>query len=229
MAIPLYLAKTAAEFAVSAPHPQRLAWMACHFSPYATGITNLPDSLPPDSLLILNDRTPAHGHDPSRIHDTLMALHNELNYSGILLDFQRPDCAEAEQIIQAILTLPCPVCVSDIYSKHLDCPVFLPPVPLTMPPEEYLSNWKGREIWLEVSKECLCVSITKNGTEYTSMQTNGDFPHRDSDLHCRYRSIVEENIVKFCITRNDEDLESLLKAASQHGVTKAVGLWQEFK
>ena len=66
-----YLAMTPAEFnSVSQPPPD-FAYMACHFSPYGTGLGNLPTVLPPESLLILNDRTPIHGHDPQRIFDQL--------------------------------------------------------------------------------------------------------------------------------------------------------------
>ena len=53
--IRLNLAMTAAELG-AAPLPSHPAWMACHFSPYSTGLTNLPPKLPQDSLLILNDR-----------------------------------------------------------------------------------------------------------------------------------------------------------------------------
>ena len=64
MAIPQYLAMTAAEMAGTAPLPRYMAWMACHFSPYSTGLTNRPAKLRQGSLLILNDRTPIHCHDP---------------------------------------------------------------------------------------------------------------------------------------------------------------------
>ena len=52
MAIAQYLAMTAAEMIGSTFLPQKAAWMACHFSPYSTGLCNLPSALPPGSLLI---------------------------------------------------------------------------------------------------------------------------------------------------------------------------------
>ena len=67
MAFAQYLAMTAAEMMGNAPPAEGVAWMACHFSPYSTGLCNLPHALPPGSLLILNDRTPIHGHDASRV------------------------------------------------------------------------------------------------------------------------------------------------------------------
>ena len=54
MAIRTYLAMTASEFAKADPLPPHVAWMACHFSPYDSGLTNLPRKLPTNSLLILN-------------------------------------------------------------------------------------------------------------------------------------------------------------------------------
>ena len=47
MAIRQYLAMTAAEMTQAGSLPRHSAWMACHFSPYSTGLTNLPDRLPP--------------------------------------------------------------------------------------------------------------------------------------------------------------------------------------
>ena len=74
MAIPLYLAMTAREFRICKTVPANMAWMACHFSPYGTGLSNLPTSLPPGSMIILNDRTPICGHDPELIAAQLKEL-----------------------------------------------------------------------------------------------------------------------------------------------------------
>ena len=67
MVLPLYLAMTGREILAAQSAASRCAYMACHFSPYSQGLTNLPTSLPPSSMLILNDRTPICGHDPQRI------------------------------------------------------------------------------------------------------------------------------------------------------------------
>ena len=87
-----YLAMTPAEFnSVSQPPPD-FAYMACHFSPYGTGLGNLPTVLPPKSLLILNDRTPIKGHDPDLVLETIEQLTENSPCDGLLLDFQRPGC-----------------------------------------------------------------------------------------------------------------------------------------
>ena len=118
MEIPLYLSMTAVEFSQCRILPDHTAWMACHFSPYGTGLTNLPTHLPKNSLLILNDRTPIHRHNPKQIRQILEEVVTALDCSGILLDLQRRDCPEAKEIIRQLLTLPYPVGVSDNYAKE---------------------------------------------------------------------------------------------------------------
>ena len=46
MAIGRYFAMTAAEIRGCSALPAGIAWMACHFSPYGTGLSNLPPELP---------------------------------------------------------------------------------------------------------------------------------------------------------------------------------------
>jgi len=229
MAIPLYLAKTAAEFALTEKQPDHLAWMACHFSPYGTGLTNLPTNLPENSLLILNDRTPVHAHDPARVKDTLSEIVSNQNCCGVLLDLQRPSCTETAEIVKVLLTLPCPVCISDLYAKELDCPVFLPPVPLTATVEEYLAPWQNREIWLDAALESLQCRVTENGPVFTPT-TIPLFPaQKELHLHFHYHINVEEDSALFSIWRTAEDLHEQLLEAEEFGIKRAVGLWQEFK
>ena len=120
MAIHTYLAMTAAEFAATENLPEHVAWMACHFSPYGTGLSNLPHSLPPGSLLILNDRIPIYGHDPNRIGQQLLESAEIIHCSGLLLDFQRADVEESLRLAAHLISaLPCPVAVSDCYADPL--------------------------------------------------------------------------------------------------------------
>ena len=96
MAIRPFLAMTAAEIRGTETLPPKTAWMACHFSPYSTGLSNLPKALPPGSMVILDDITPIHGHDSETIADQLHPRLDALKCSGVLLDFQRPGYEEAE-------------------------------------------------------------------------------------------------------------------------------------
>ncbi len=229
MAIPLYLAKTAAEFARTEAQPEHLAWMACHFSPYGTDLTNLPAQLPPGSLLILNDRTPVHGHDPKRIRTTLENLIGELSCRGLLLDLQRCGSAQTQRIVDELLCLPCPVCVSEPYAGDQNCPIFLPPVPPNTVPEEYLAPWQGREIWLEAALTGIRYLVSETGTVSLQLDTAEEcyLPHRDERLHCHYRTELLADCCRIDLQRTREDLSSLLEAAESLGVTTAVGLYQE--
>ena len=100
MALPLYLAMTAAEIRENPFLPGNTAYMACHFSPYGTGLSNLPRDLPPESLLILNDRTPIRGHDPQQIRDQLAQAMAQFQCLGLLLDFQRAGNDETRALVE---------------------------------------------------------------------------------------------------------------------------------
>ena len=223
-----YLAMTAAEMRHAPMPSQQVAYMACHFSPYATGLSNLPDTLPQGSLIILNDRTPICGHDPQRIAQQLTHLLDTCSADGVLLDFQRPDCAETAALVQALTAqLSCPVAVSQPYAGEA-FPVFLPPVPPDVPIEDALARWRGREIWLDVAPVYTGITITPQGA--------GDIPfacsdtgiwHTEPNLCCHYRIQAGSNEAQFFLYRTQEDIQNLLEKASAFGVTNAVGLYQE--
>ena len=226
-----YLAMTAAEIGADPPFPPNIAWMACHFSSYSAGLSNCPRQLPPGSLLILDDSTPICGHSPRVVADQLRSLADTFRYGGVLLDFQRPGNGEAA-ILAAYLaeSLPCPVAVSQPYAGSLSCPVFLPPVPVQTPAAEYLSPWQGREIWLETALDAVKITVTEKGASFAPLPRvdREDRDFRDETLHCRYRISLSEDRAEFLLYRVKEDLASLLSDAGKHGVTTAVGLYQEW-
>ena len=106
MAIRPFLAMTAAEIRGTETLPPKTAWMACHFSPYSTGLSNLPKALPPGSMVILDDITPIHGHDSETIAAQLRPRLDALKCSGVLLDFQRPGYEEAELLARRLSEAP---------------------------------------------------------------------------------------------------------------------------
>ena len=225
MALPLYLALTPAEMAGNPDLPPQFAYLACHFSSCSPGLSNLPDRLPPDSMLILDDSTPMDGHDPEQILRELSAQPELHQYSYLLLDFQRPGI-EAQAGLARLLVekLPYPGVVSAFYAEGLSCPVFLPPAPPDMPLKEYISPRAGREIWLEAALDGLTLTLTESGCITALLP---DFPGeglKDDKLHCHY---TIEAPATFHLWRTREDLEALLKEAEMLGVAKAVGLWQE--
>lgn len=230
MAIRRFLAMTAAEIRDNPRIPGQIAWMACHFSPYGLGLSNLPRALPAGSLLILDDITPIRGHDPQIILAQLTERVDTLGCCGILLDFQRPEVEETA-VLTDVLTggLPCPVAASHFYAGAGSFPVFLPPVPPSEPPEDYFAPWAGREIWLELALDGMEVTVTASGAAFLPLAgfspSVPDF--FEETLLCRYHCDVQEDAVRFTLRRSAEDLEKLLCTAEKYGVTQAVGLYQE--
>lgn len=232
MILPCYLAMTASEFDSAQNLPRKIAWMACHFSCYSTGLSNLPQTLPKGSMLIVNDRTPVSGHDPNRIAGQLQRLAEELEVERVLLDLQRTDCEETAKIVKAVIqSLPCPTGVTGHYAKSLPCPVFLPPPPLHVPLEEYLSPWKGREIWLELMPDAEELVVTQDGCHIHPLShAELEEPiHEHQELRCQYHIQVLEDRAVFTLERSTGMLPAFLAQAKELGVTCAIGLYQELK
>lgn len=231
MAILPFLAMTAAEMAKVSDFPPKIAWMACHFSPYGLGLSNLPQRLPPHALLLLDDITPIREHDPQRIAEQLLNCLESLNCHGVLLDFQRPDVPETAVLVNHLTqTLPCPVIVSESYASELSCPVFLPPVPPSVALEEYISPWEGRSIWMEIGLTGELLTLTEQGCETVPLpfpnEASEGFPEKA--LHCHYRIETNEKSARFTLWRTEKDLAALLEEAEGLGISGAVGLYQEF-
>ena len=225
----LHLAMTAAEVQQCTRLPQHPAWMACHFSPYGTGLSNFPQSLPPHSMLILNDRTPIAGHNAHLIAEQLSDLTEKLQISSILLDFQRPDNPQTKHLVQILTTdLSCPVGVSDIYAQEGNFPVFVPPPAPNISLEKYLAPWRNREIWLEAALNHQCITVTETGTTIQNCDFSSQNPiHFDQALFCHYQIETEPQHIRFLLFRTQDDLHQLLDHATALGVTQAIGLYQE--
>ena len=230
MAIRPFLAMTAAEMREVSAFPHKAAWMACHFSPYGRGLSNLPRTLPENSLLIVDDITPIHGHDPEIITHQLIECHNTLNTQGILLDFQRAGNPETAELVQYLSrTIPCPLAISEGYADSADLPVFVSPVPPSTVLREHLVKWTNREIWLDIAPTCETLTVTEKGCQFSlapsQVMPPVSFP--EEFLHCHYTVSLDQNSAVFTLCRTESDLHSLLKQAEQLGIRKAVGLYQE--
>ena len=230
MGISHYLAMTAAEMAAVETLPRQLAYMACHFSPYGTGLTNFPEYLPKNTMLILNDRIPFQGHAMPHIAEILLECIQNLQCSCLLLDFQRNDTPKE---LCNILTraLPCPVGIAADFADTTDGPVFLPPPPLDEPLETYLLPWKGRELWLEVEPAALKITVDKDGSRFCCINPDaaGECCFKDARLHCRYRTEVFSDRAEFALQRTEAELAELLAEAEALGITKAISLYQQTK
>lgn len=230
MAIAPILAITAGEMATISDFPEKTAWMACHFSPYGLGLSNLPKTLPPGSWLMLDDVTPPHGHDPFLVARQLSVCVETLQCSGIVLDFQRPGSEETTQLAKHLLqALPCPVVVSDHYANDLTSPVLLPPVPPSVPLQEYLRPWQGREVWLELGFNGESITLTEVGSQCVSLPYPGQELNGFSEdtLHCHYSIETTETSASFTLWRTEEDLYQLVDEARKLSVVAFLGLHQE--
>ena len=223
-----YLAVTPAELGCA--QPAKLAYMACHFSLYTTGLSNLPEALPSRSMLILSDQVPIHGHDPYRVLEQLADAIEALGCDSLLLDFQRPGNDETARLCRLLAEqLPCPLGISHHYAGDLDCAVFLPPPPLDMPLEEYIASWKPRRLWLEAALEAAEFAITDQGCRVTPLpyQAVQEDSFIEEALHCRYRCQVDTGEIRFSLYRTADQLEALLQEAASLGIEKSIGLYQQ--
>lgn len=230
MALPLYLAATGPEMSAISQHSFPLAYMACHFSPYTQGLTNIPNTLPDGSMLILTDRMPCQGHSADLVIQQLQDVVERYHCESLLLDFQRPPEPELEQMAARIIhSLSCPVAVTEGFTKDHSCPVFLSPAPLHIPLAEYLAPWEGREIWLEAALEQEEITVGENGTAYSRIFPTdglaGGF--LSEELCCHYRLKTDHDRVMFTLFDTMGSLRKKLELAASLGVTRAVGLWQE--
>lgn len=225
----IYLAFTPAQWDCVGKYGGKAAWMGAKFSPSGSGITGLPTSLPPGSMLMLTDETPMDGHDPQQVADELARAANVLGCERVLLDFQREKRPEYLETIKAVAdAVPCPVGISEIYAEELDCPVLLSPPLLWTPLSQHLAKWEGREIWLEAVLEGVKVTVTEAGADYLPWDPEElAQSHIHTGLHLRYWVEQRKTDVLFHLHRDRQQLNALLQEAHALGIQTAVGLYQQ--
>lgn len=224
----VFLAVTARE--MEAFCPKRTAYMACHFSAGGKGLSNLPQQLPEDSILLLDDSMPVQDHAPETVVSQLKELTCRFSIRAVLLDFQRLWADETDKMVTAILqNSPCPVAVSSVYAQKRNCPVLLPPPPVNKSLQSYLQPWLKRGVFLEIAPEAAQFAVTKEGCQTKSVPYAENLPFFDSRLHCRYRVEVSPEKAVFTLCRTGDDLAYLSRQAYELGVLGTVGLYQELK
>ena len=230
MVLPLNLAMTPAEVQCAASFPERIAWMACHFSETEEGLTDLPQQLPEGAMLILDDHKNCDGHDPELVVQQLTDTVTQCGCESVLLDFQRPHDAQTGAMVQAIVNaLPCPVAVTAAFARDLSCPVFLSPCPMHMALADYLKPWKDREIWLEAA---LCQEqavVSKSGTGFRQPEELHDYTggFYNDTLCCRYHTTVTDDSITFTLFDTAQTLREKMARAMELGVSRFVGIYQE--
>lgn len=229
MVLPLFLAMNASEMTHS-PAPEHRAWMACHFSSFGEGLSNIPACLPEGAMLILNDRIPCQGHSAGLVASQIADAVSRLRCESVLLDFQRPGSVEAATVAAAIVdSVSVPVGVSDCYAHALPCPVFLGPSPLHIPLTEHLAPWQGREIWLEAALCQETATVTADGTAFAPCFPPEHLEGRfyDESLRCHYHTHIAHDRITFTLFDTPDSLHQKLELAHSLGISRAVGLYQE--
>lgn len=232
MATELYLAMSSDEFATTVSPPYKTGWFDCCFSLSGPGLDCLPTSLPTESLLILTDRFSFRNHDPNRITEELYQTVNTLTCSGVLLDFEKPEQKDLSYLARKLAaSLPCPVAVSELYARDMDCPVFLSPCPHHLPLSNHIAPWIGRQIWLDLAQDTEVIEVTSSGTVVSVIpRSNIQYiEHGDPRLHCHYHIETAESCIRFTLRRTKEDLIALLQEAADLGVPNCISLYQEWK
>lgn len=230
MVSPGYLAMTAQEFRDCRLLPEFVAWMACRFSTTGQGLSNLPERLPKNALIVLTDQIPPNDHDPEKIADELSKIAADWKISGVILDFQKEFDPQSAQIAQRISdTLPCPVAVTPPYQQIGNGPILLPPVPPDCPVQKHLSHWNGRELWLEIDPDGCELTLSNTGCVRKVLTHSLSEPtFYDPKLFCHYHIRLSPEQAIFSLQRTEEDLSALLSQASEMGVTHTIGLYQQF-
>lgn len=222
-----YLAMTAAEFMACSDLPPKLGWMACHFSPYGRGLSNIPKTLPPGSMLILNDRIEPNGIDPELVAKQLAQAAEALACGCVLLDLERPGNDLTKAVARAVCSIfPCPVAVSAPYADDLSCAVFLPPPPLRSDIAQYFAPWNGRDIWLEIYDQWQIVTVTADAVQHTEEASAKiqNLSHFDQKLFCHYGIEVLEDRAIFTLHRTMDELQAL-----PYPVSNFIALWQDYR
>ena len=201
MVLQLYLAMTASEFR-PVPHPALL-------------MLDGSEQVPPGVLPVVTDCFPLDGQAMKRICQGGEAL---------LLDFVRPPTTFLREMLRGI---PCPCAAPPGYLEG--GPVFLPPSPLHIPLEQYLTPHRGREIWLEAALQRQTVTVTSSGVTIDPPLPNRSFEggYYDEKLCCRFTQEFTEDKAVFTLFDTPETLRKKLDHAAALGVTRAVGLEQE--
>ena len=207
---------------------EKTAYMACHFSPYGVGLSNLPGALPEGSILLLDDSMPPNGHDPKVVEKELTELIDRLGIAAVLLDFQGQMQQETMDMARHLTSaLPCPVAVTEGYAKELGCSVFLSPTPVNMALKDHIAPWQQQGIFLEIAPETVQFTVTEDGSTSLPVICTEELPLADERLHCHYNVEVCPQKAVFTLQRTGEDLEALAEEAKQLGVLGTVGLYQE--
>lgn len=184
------------------------------------------EGLPEGYLPIFTDSTPYAGQKPEDIANQWVPLLKD--GPGIVLDFQKKGQPGLWDFVQALRRLlPCPLAAAPEYAGTSG-PVFLPPIPPDILPEDALAPWQGREIWLDLGTAPRRLTLTPTGCRGEDWCAEEAAGFTDEALCCHYR-ITKPGTDKyqFLLWRSCADLCRLMEKANRLGVQRYVGLYPE--
>ena len=212
MDISLYLAQPWGQ-----PKAENTAWLLC---PFEQGFL-LPEQN--DGIFVFTDSTLYNGQSPEAIFgDRLDVLQ-----SGklLVLDFQRKDDRLNTWVSTLRKLLKCPVAAPPEYSG--DGPLFLPPIPPDVFPQDAVEKWKGREIVLDLSPLPTRLTLTKTGCQAAAAGIPEGKYFEDENLLCAYRlDGLSNEKAEFVLWRRKAQL---LEMAQRLGVKTCIALRQEWE
>ncbi len=227
MALKVYLAMTESEIREKSPSLPAVAWLTGGFIRETGELVGMGALCPEGTMLTVTDSAGLEGLDLDGALSALMRTVEEYHCESILLDFQQPECPEAAALAERVVNAAtCPVGVSAKYAVD-GCAVLVPPVPVDRTVEEYLEAWRGREIWLELSREGKHMTVGEDGVSEESVDGTEPGPHYEKQFCCHYDLQIGEHAAHFYLSRGKEDLLAMMERAESLGVTRTVGLYQE--
>ena len=96
---------------------------------------------------------------------------------------------------------------------------------------QHVTPWAGRELWLEAVTDIRTAVITESGcTRQAAAPPRADAVwFEDPAFHCRYCWHADDRQAVFTLERTAKHIPSLLEEAEKLGITRAVGLYQQYK
>ena len=240
MSIALYLAMTAADFSHCPLLPEPVAWMALHFSPAGQGLSNCPATLPPGSLLILDDQIPWAGHSGDMVCRTVESLLLNTGAMGLLLDFERPALPETRSLAAALAArchrLGRAIAMPPDYLGDFAAAVFLPAPPCYADPAKVMAPWQGRTVWLEAALTGYQAEIRAGGVDIQPRQPEalaelaaGEQSFLAPRRLFQYVSRGNSQVVTVNLFDTPDSLRARLPAWEALGVSLAVGPWRQLR
>lgn len=227
-----YHAMTAAEWLTAPKLPEMPAWMACHFSPYGTGLSNLPKMLPADALIMVSDRISPAGHDAALMVSQLADLTAAFKPAAIVLDLEAPENDFCRELARQCCKLKnVEVAVASRYAQDLPCSVFLSAAQLWTKPEDWLQPWEGRTIWAESVLQRGLVTVTDEGAAYKELPW--EEPEEglavDEELQVAYRIRETKDAVEVMLWRGRKELDTWMQMLKGLGISRFLGLYQQLR